>query len=153
LFNALLVGVAVIYALSILVNRGSLTWPPHQLLASLYTVSGCLALVGPFVLARGEGSEPGLGELLWMTGGMLIWIFDAAAAFRGQWRTTAWVAPLGYQTMGLTMLAVLLAGWRCRVQIRGWSWTNVTGWILGLFWVALAFIAIWPGRSTGSPGR
>jgi hypothetical protein len=147
--NALLVGAAVLYALSILVNRGAMSWPPHQLLASLYTVSGCLALVGPVVLARGEASESGLGELLWMTGGLLVWVFDAVAALRGAWRATAWVTPLGPQTMGLTILAVLLAGWRCRVSWRGWSWANVTGWVLGLFWVGLAVVSLWPGRGTG----
>ena len=148
-FNAVLLGAAVCYGLAILVNRGRLAWPPNQLLASLYTVAGCLALVGPIVLVRGETGEAGLGELLWMTGGLLVWVFDAVAAVRGDWRTTAWVTPLGYQTMGLTILAVLLAGWRCRVAVRGWSWTNVTGWVLGAFWVGLALSTIWPGRGIG----
>ena len=66
------------------------------------------------VLARGEGGEAGLGELLWMTGGLLVWVLDAVAALRGQWRTHAWVTPLGSQMMGLTVLSVMLAGWRCR---------------------------------------
>lgn len=148
-FNAVLLGAAVCYGLSILVDRGKLAWPPNQLLASLYTVAGCLALVGPIVLARGESGEGGIGELLWMTGGLLVWVFDAVALIRGDWRTTAWVTPLGYQAMGLTILAVLLAGWRCRVAGRNWSWTNVTGWILGLFWVGLAIASMFPGRSPG----
>jgi hypothetical protein len=148
-FNAVLVGAAVGYAILLLVNRGKLAWPPNQLLASLYTVAGCLALVGPIVLVRGESGEAGLGELLWMTGGLLVWVFDAVAAVRGDWRTTAWVTPLGYQTMGLTILAVLLAGWRCRVAGRGWSWTNVTGWVLGLFWVGMAVVSMFGTRGAG----
>jgi hypothetical protein len=151
--NAILVGAAVCYGLVILVNRGKVSWPPNQLLASLYTVAGCLALVGPIVLARGENAERGLGELLWMTGGLLVWVFDGVALARGEWRTNAWVTPLGYQTMGLTILAVLLAGWRCRIAGRGWSWTNVTGWVLGLFWVGLALSAMWSGRVVGLASR
>jgi hypothetical protein len=150
--NAVLVGAALCYGLAILVNRGRVSWPPDQLLASLFTVSGCLALVGPIVLARGPG-EGGLGELLWMTGGLLVWVFDAVALFKGEWRTTAWVTPLGYQTMGLTILAVLLAGWRCRIAGRGWSWTNVTGWLLGLFWVGLALSTMWSARAVGLAAR
>lgn len=146
--NAILLGTALCYGMALLVNQGHVSWPPHQLLASLYTVSGCLALVGPIVLARGEG-EGGLGELLWMTGGLLIWVFDAVYLVRGEWRSTAWVTPLGYQPMGLTMLAVLLAGWRCRVSGRNWSWTNVTGWVLGVFWVGLAVSTLWSARSVG----
>jgi hypothetical protein len=142
--TALLLGAAVSYALGLLVMRGRVTWPPHELLASIYTVAGCLALVGPFVLARGE-TEGGLGELLWMTGGLLAWVFDAVALIRGQWRSATWATPLGAETMGLIMLAVLLAGWRCRVGGRAWSWTNVIGWSLGLYWVGMAALALLPG--------
>ena len=148
-FNALLLCAAVGYGLSILVDRGKLAWPPNQLLASLYTVAGCLALVGPIVLARGEAGEAALGELLWMTGGLLVWVFDGVSLLRGEWRSAAWATPLGYQTMGLTMLAVLLAGWRCRVSGRAWSWTNVTGWVLGLFWVGMAGVSMYSGRGVG----
>src|SRR5207302_730924 len=79
-FNAALVAAAVCYAMALLVNRGRMSWPPNQLLASLYTVAGCLAVVGPVILARGEAAEPGLGELVWMTGGLLVWVFDVVAA-------------------------------------------------------------------------
>ncbi len=88
-----------------------------------------------------------------MTGGLLIWVFDAVALVRGDWRSTAWVTPLSHQTMGLTILAVLLAGWRCRVTSRNWSWTNVTGWILGLFWVGMALAAVSAARTAGIAAR
>jgi hypothetical protein len=153
LANLLLVGAAVSYGLYLLVMRGRVSWPPHDLLASVYTVAGCLALVGPFVLARADSGERGLGELLWMTGGLLIWVFDAAAAVRGTWRLEAWATPLGYEAMGMTMLAVLLGGWRCRLGSRHWSWTNVTGWVLGLFWVAMAFTSLVPARVLGVASR
>jgi hypothetical protein len=146
LANALLLGTAVSYAIGLLVMRGRVSWPPHHLLASVYTVAGCLALVGPLVLARVEGAERGLGELLWMTGGLLIWVYDVASAVRGSWRLEAWATPLGYEAMGLTILAVLVAGWRCRLGTRSWAWTNVTGWILGVYWVAMAIANIVPSR-------
>jgi hypothetical protein len=153
LANALLLGAAVSYGLSLLFMKGRVTWPPHQFLGSLYTVAGCLALVGPLLLWRGESGGRGLGELLWMTGGMLVWVFDAVAAIRGSTRPQAWATPLSYETMGLTMLAVLLAGWRCRAGGRNWAWTNVTGWILGIFWVAMAFSSLLPARLLGSLSR
>jgi hypothetical protein len=104
-------------------------------------------MVGPIVMARGEPGDRGLGELLWMTGGLLVWVFDIVALMRGSWRTMTWSTPLGSQTMGLTILAVLLAGWRCRLVGRNWSWTNVTGWLLGLYWVAMALVTFLPERS------
>jgi hypothetical protein len=134
-------------AVAILVMRGRMSWPPNQLLASIFTVAGCLAMVGPIVMARGEADERALGELLWMTGGLLVWVFDVVAIARGQWRTMAWATPLSAQTMGLTILAVLLAGWRCRLMRHHWSWTNVTGWLLGLYWVGMAVATFLPERA------
>ena len=153
LITALLLATAIGYGIMVLVTRGRISWPPVELLASLYTVAGCLALVGPFVLLRREGGESGLGELLWMTGGLLVWVFDIVATLRGGWRTALWATPLDYQTMGLIILAVLVAGWRCKVAVRGWSWTNVTGWILGLFWVGLAISTLVPSRLSAVVAR
>ena len=146
LANALLVGAALSVGVVILVARGRMSWPPHQLLSSIFTVAGCLAMVGPIVMARGEPGDRGLGELLWMTGGLLVWVFDVVALVRGNWRTMTWSTPLGAQTMGLTILAVLLAGWRCRLVGRNWSWTNVMGWLLGLYWVGMALVTFFPER-------
>ncbi len=137
--NAILFAVALGWGFSLLFQRGRLTWPPMALLSSLSTLAGCLALVGPLILARSGGKEGSLGELAWMTGGLLIWLFDLAAAFQGASRGLNWTTPLGDRTMGLTMLAVLLAGWRCGLAERDWSWTNVVGWTLGIFWVGMAF--------------
>ena len=149
LANALLLGVALCYGVGTLFARGRLTWPPTQLLASLYTVAGCLALIGPILLHRRESSEVGLGELLWMAGGLVVWVFDLASLARGDFRTLSWATPLGFQPMGLTILAVMLAAWRCRVAGSSWSWTNVTGWALGLFWVAMAASTLVPDRVFG----
>jgi hypothetical protein len=147
LTNALLVAGAVAVAVATLVSRGRMSWPPNELLSSIFTLAGCLAIIGPIVLARSESADRGLGELLWMTGGLLIWVFDGVGIMRGQWKSISWSTPLGAQTMGLTILAVLLAGWRCRVEGRGWSWTNVTGWILGLYWVGMALVTFLPERA------
>jgi hypothetical protein len=154
LMNVWLLGAAIGYGLLILVGRGRVSWPPHELLAGTYTLAGCLALVGPLVLARRGAAEGGLGDLIWMTGGLLVWAFDLAAVLRGEVRMLSWATPLGSQAMGLTILAVLLAGWRTRGGTRNWSWTNVTGWILGLVWVGLGMAALLPGRLVaGLPPR
>jgi hypothetical protein len=113
----------------------------------LVTVAGCLALVGPAVLATRRGkSAGGLGELLWMAGGALVWAFDLAAVVRGEWRGLSWAAPLPAQAMGLTILAIGVAAWRWRSPGGGrdWSWTNITGWLLGLFWVGMGLATIAP---------
>jgi hypothetical protein len=149
LANALLLVVALGLGITTLVSRGRLTWPPTQLLASLYTVAGFLAMVGPIVLHRRDSTEIALGELLWMAGGLVVWVFDLASLARGEFRTASWSTPLGYQPMGLTILAVLLTAWRCKVAGTSWSWTNVTGWILGLFWVAMAAYTLLPPRVLG----
>jgi len=36
------------------------------------------------VLARSQVGEGGLGELLWMTGGLVVWVFDLAALAQAQ---------------------------------------------------------------------
>ena len=135
------------WALAMLVHRGMLAWPPVRLLSSLATVAGCLALVGPIILARSGKAVGSLGELIWMTGGLLIWIFNLECVVRGDFRSIDWATPLGPRAMGLIILAVLLAGLRSGLAGRDWSWTNVTGWALGLFWVGLAFAswALAPG--------
>lgn len=138
--NAVLLVVALGVGLALLIHRGRLSWPPLNLLSGLSTVAGCLALVGPVVLARtsSRDSSGSLGELVWLSGGLLVWLFDVAAVFQGQARGLNWATPIGERTMGLTILAILLAGWRCGLAGRNWSWTNVLGWTLGLFWVGLA---------------
>jgi hypothetical protein len=136
--NALLVGAALLWGLSLLVQRGRLTWPPYALLSSLATLAGCLALVGPVILFRSGEMEGSLGELGWLTAGLLVWIFDVMAILQGQWKTMHWATPLPDRTLGLTILAVLVAGWRCGLAQRNWSWTNVAGWMLSAFWVGMA---------------
>ena len=153
LLNVALLSAAVGYGLLVLVGRGRVSWPPRELLAGSYTLAGSFALVGPVVLARRKSAEAGLGDLLWMTGGLLVWIFDLTALLRGEVRTLSWATPLGSQAMGLTILAVLLAGWRIRGGTRNWSWTNVTGWILGLFWVGMGLASLLPARIAGLAPR
>ena len=114
----------------LLVQKGRLTWPPYQLLSSLSTLAGCLALVGPLILIRSGEIEGSLGELMWLTGGLLVWFFDIEAVVQGHWKTMPWATPLHDRTLGLAILAVLLAGWKCGLADRNWSWTNVTGWLL-----------------------
>jgi hypothetical protein len=137
--TALLVGASLVWGAALLIHRGRLTWPPYQLLASLSTLAGCLALVGPVILVRAGQIEGSLGELMWLFGGLLVWVFDFEGVLQGRWRTLHWATPLSDRAMGLTILAVLVAGWKCGMADWNWSWTNVTGWVLSAFWVGMAF--------------
>lgn len=148
--NALLVAAALAWGLSLLVQRGRMTWPPYSLLSSLATIAGCLALVGPFILFRAGEIQGSLGELAWLTVGILIWTFDLAAVIQGQWRTIPWATPLSDRTLGLTVLAVLVAGWKCGLAQRNWSWTNVIGCLLSAFWVGMALCS-WLMSAPGRP--
>jgi hypothetical protein len=143
LSTALLISASIGYGVWLLVDRGRLAWPPTDLLANASTLAGCLALVAPIILAKGR-SDSALGEMLWMTGGLLVWTFDALALFTGGFRAVSWASPLNPQTMGLTILAVGAASWRLHGSGRSWAWTNVVGWVLGLFWVSLALLAMMP---------
>ncbi len=146
-WNAAFVLAAVGYGMWLLVLRGRLSWPPDNFLNSAYTIAGCLALVGPLVLLRRQaGDEVGLGDLVWLTGGLLVWVFDLAALVRGELRGMSWATPLGAPTMGLTILAVFVAGGRMHGRGRDWSWTNVTGWVLGVFWVGMGLASLVPSR-------
>lgn len=148
--NAFLIVLAMGFGLWLLVRRGNVSWPPTNLLASAYTIAGCLALAGPLVLARREGGDgAGLGELAWLTGGTLVWVHDVVAAIQGDYRAASWPTPLAAPTMGLTILAVVVAAWRLRGGGRDWSWTNVLGWVLGLFWIGMGVAALWPSRGLG----
>ena len=100
--NALLLLAAIGWGLSLLIQKGRLSWPPVALLSSLSTLSGCLALVGPLILARSAGSDGNLGELVWLTGGLLVWLFDLRRRSRGstgrstgrrRWATAPWGSP------------------------------------------------------------
>ena len=68
------------WGVSLLVQRGRLTWPPYALLSSLATLAGCLALVGPVILFRSVEIEGSLGELGWLTAG----VSDLALRHRGR---------------------------------------------------------------------
>lgn len=151
--NVAILVAAVGYGLWLLVVRGRVSWPPHDFLQSAYTVSGCLALVAPLVLMRHREAEAGLGDLLWLTGGLLTWVFDVAALVRGELRGQSWATPMATTTMGLTIFAVLVAGWRTRPAGRNWSWTNVTGWALGLFWVTLGVATLLPIQTIQAAAR
>ena len=146
LVNATLLAAAAAFALWLLVARGRVSWPPSDLIASVYTLAGCLALVGPVVLVRRLGPESGVGDTLWMVGGLLTWVFNLASAIRGEGRLATIATPLASSTLGLVMLAVLISSWRTRSTARSWAWTNVTGWALGVFWVCLASATLLPGN-------
>jgi hypothetical protein len=141
--TALIIVLALGYGLRSLVVNGRVNWPPDHLLDSLATVAGCLAIVGPILLLRRTG-QSGVGDLVWLTGGLLIWVFDLVGLAGGDWRSIQWTTPLSPRIMGLMMLALMIAAFRRGSGGESWSWTNVVGWSLGLFWVASAFISLAP---------
>ncbi len=147
--NTLLMALAGAYAVYLQVSHGRLTWNVEQFLSAAYTLSGCLALIGPLVLLRpGIRADSGLGDLSWLTGGLLIWIFNLANLVQGGDPRQAWITPLGATSMGLTILAVMIAGSKSRGK-GTLSWTNLTGWVLGLFWIGLSVYTIWPDEAIG----
>ena len=96
----MLIGAALVWGAAHLFQRGRLTWPPYQLLASLSTLAGCLALVGPVILARSGEIEGSLGELMWLVGGFLVWVFDIEGVLQGRWQTIPWATPLSDRSDG-----------------------------------------------------
>ena len=148
--NAVLVAAALAYGLWALVERGRVAWPPRELLAAGTTVAGCLAMIGPLVVGRRDSSQAGLGDVLWLAGGLLIWVFDLAALARGRTRGVSWTSPLDATTMGLVILAVGLAAVRSRVVAKSWSWTNVAGILLAVFWIGSAIAGFWPAAGVAA---
>jgi hypothetical protein len=138
-FNAFILILVVSYGLWLLVERGSVAWPPTDLLRSLYTLSGCFALAGPVILARRENRSQtgGLGELAWLTAGLLLWFHNFESTIRGGYQSVSWATPVEPSSLGITILAVMGAGWRLSDSGREWTWTNVVGWLLGLLWIGL----------------
>jgi hypothetical protein len=146
MLNAALVLAAFGYGLALLVDRRELSWPPRELMASLGTLAGCLAMVGPPLLWRRGASEGTLGELTWMVGGLIHWAFDLSALVLGRTGELDWAAPIGPELLGPVILAVMIGGWRTGRITWSWTWTSVTGWLLGLIWIGMALMAMLPDR-------
>lgn len=147
LLSATLVLLAIGYGLMLLIDRREVSWPPRELLASLSTLAGCLAMVGPVLLWRVGSSEGTVGELTWIVGGLLLWTFNLSALASGQTRGLDWAAPVGPEVLGPVGFAVMVGGWRTGRMAWSWTWTSVTGWILGLIWIGMAILALLPQQS------
>ena len=111
-----------------------------------------------------ESTNAGGGEMRHVMAALVaIAVIAAAAAATGAAGSSTgggpygqahtWATPLGVTPLGLTILAVLLAGWRTHGASRSWSWTNVTGWVLGLFWVGMGLASLWPAQVPGLAAR
>ena len=144
MLTAALVLAAVGYGMMLLIDRRELSWPPRELMGSLATIAGCLAMVGPLLLWRRGGGEATLGELTWIVGGLLLWSLNLAALARGQTRGVDWASPIGPELLGPVALAVLIGGWRTGRAAWSWTWTGVTGWVLGLLWIGLGVLEMLP---------
>jgi hypothetical protein len=141
LFNAVILTGAVGLGLWLLVARGLMAWPPHRLLASAGTLAGCVAFCGPIVLVRRGRADAALGDLIWMTGGVLIWVHAGLALTSGTFRLDQAATPLAPKAMAIVVGTMLIAGWLVHGTGRSWNWTNVLGWLLGVFWLTLGLIS------------
>ncbi len=145
--NASIIVVALALGVWLMVDQRQMSWPPSQLLANLTTLAGCLALVGPLVLIRQDRSRAGVGDLVWLTAGCLTWLYNLAALTRGAFVLERAPNPSGSLVMGLAVLAVLIAGIRLLGMGRNWTWTNITGLVLAVFWVLVGALTLLPPQS------
>lgn len=141
-FNVVVLSGAMSLGLWLLVSRGLIAWPPMRLLGSLATVVGCIAACGPIVLVRRGKRELATGDLLWMVGGILVWVHAALALLAGTFRLELVPTPLAPSVMGTFIGTVLIAGWLLNGGSQNWTWTNVIGWMLGCFWVGLGLATV-----------
>jgi hypothetical protein len=145
--NAAVIVAALGIGTWLLVQQGQLDWPPSRLLENLSTLAGCLALVGPILLLRQDRSKAGVGDLVWLTAGCLTWLYNLAALARGSFVLERAPNPSGALIMGLAIGAVSIAGLRLQGLGRAWTWTNITGWVLGIFWIVLGTLTLLPDSS------
>ncbi|GIW88862.1 MAG: hypothetical protein KatS3mg108_3186 [Isosphaeraceae bacterium] len=142
--NAAIITIALALGLWTLVHRRQLDWPPSRLFAAATTLTGYLALAGPLVLGRRTVHAAGLGDVVWLTVGLLFWLYNAASFLRGRFDLDQLHNPISPVGLGLAVAAVALASWRLHGPGRLWTWTNVTGWLLGLFWITAGAAALIP---------
>ncbi len=142
LFNAVLLSGAMTLGLWLLVSRGLISWPPTRLMGSLATVAGCVAACGPIVLIRRGRTELATGDLLWMVGGILVWLHAALALMAGNFQIEVVPTPLAPKVLATFMGTVLIAAWLLNGTGRNWTWTNILGWLLGSFWVGLGVASV-----------
>lgn len=139
LWNAVAVLGALGAAAYLLIERGAVSWPPDDLLRSASTLAACLTLIGPLILWNGGNGKPGsLGDLIWMTAGLALWAFLLAGLARGDARRLDWTSPVPPSMLGLFLLATAAAGRRTARLPLSWTWTDVLGTTLGLFWILIA---------------
>ncbi len=152
LWNAVLVVGAIALAGYVLVVRGALSWPPHELTGSIGIVAGCLTLIGPLVLwgRRGEAGAS-LGDHAWMTCGVAAWLFALARWSIGGAPSLDWTAPVAPWVIGGVAASTACSGWRIAGLRPAWTWTGVLGASLAVYWV-VAGLAECIGRGASGYG-
>ena len=153
LANAGLVAGALAYGLWALVDRGRISWPPRELLTAGTTFAGCLAIIGPIVVGRRETSQAGLGDILWLAGGLLIWVFDLASLAARPVSRRFLDQPARLDHDGSRRPRRRPRRDPARVAVKSWSWTNVVGILLALFWIGSALAGFQPLLGNGFGSR
>ena len=120
--------------------------PPNQLFASLGTVAGCLAMIGP--ICSIAATHPTRDSASWVSDGGWPCRTDLRPRRLGpgELHSMYWATPLSYQPMGLTILAALISACCCTVRAGR---DERDGLDLGLFWVAMAASTLLPARMLG----
>lgn len=123
------------------VSRGWIVWPPSNLAQMLAAFAGWVAIAGPFVLFRSEDASGGmgLGDRVWMTTGVVIWIRFLLQLLSG--RLPAWnemATSVSVTDLSVLAAACIVGGSLTRPRQMHWTWTNIMGWTIALAWLASA---------------
>lgn len=153
LLSAALVCLGVGHGLYLLVDRGAIGWPPSQLMGPASTLAGSVAMVGPIVLwKKVGGSDASVGDLVWMAGGLFLWLLDLSAIAEGRSGRMDWAVPAEPRVLGCFAVAVMVAGWTSGHARWAWTWSGITGSILGGIWVSRMVLELMGGGAAGASG-
>ena len=82
--------------------------------------------------------------------GVILLLFGIGLRFHLEELIAVWRIALPGALIQSTVSTAALA-WG--LHLLGWTWTNVTGWVLGLFWILSAAATLVPARSIGLVSR
>jgi len=139
--NLAIMSLAIFFFGRLGITRGWIEWPPSNLGMMLAAFSGWVALAGPFVLFRYEENSGGmgLGDRVWMTSGMLIWLRFALELVSG--RVPSWngiATSVSPTELSVLAAASVLGGMLAKPKQTHWTWTNLMGWGIAMAWLISA---------------
>lgn len=154
--NLVILSISLVAFLRLAIARHWIDWPPSQIGPILSALAGWIALTGPWILYRHEENAGGMGvgDRVWMTSGLALWIALAANVARGRIpNLQSAVTTLGAQELALLAGATLAGGLLARPAATRWTWTNLMGWFLALAWISASALptgtSLWPVLALG----